>query len=114
MASPPSRIIASPVSTIPSQEIPRDEVHRIGRSPASNRLYVHSAVARFFASRSRIGFFHALGATIAANPAIGRGARRKDPRSEEHTSELQSLMRITYAVFCLNKKHIIMYNHKQN
>src|SRR3546814_6325149 len=26
------------------------------------------------------------------------------PRSEEHTSELQSLMRITYAVICLNKK----------
>src|SRR3546814_5429982 len=26
-------------------------------------------------------------------------------RSEEHTSELQSLMRISYAVFCLNKKH---------
>src|SRR3546814_1938711 len=28
----------------------------------------------------------------------------KDLRSEEHTSELQSLMRISYAVFCLNKK----------
>src|SRR3546814_2244129 len=27
-----------------------------------------------------------------------------DDRSEEHTSELQSLMRISYAVFCLNKK----------
>src|SRR3546814_5390865 len=27
-----------------------------------------------------------------------------DVRSEEHTSELQSLMRISYAVFCLNKK----------
>src|SRR3546814_1174371 len=27
-------------------------------------------------------------------------------RSEEHTSELQSLMRISYAVFCLNKKNI--------
>src|SRR3546814_9508475 len=26
------------------------------------------------------------------------------PRSEEHTSELQSLMRLSYAVFCLNKK----------
>src|SRR3546814_3574518 len=26
-------------------------------------------------------------------------------RSEEHTSELQSLMRISYSVFCLNKKH---------
>src|SRR3546814_4238522 len=30
--------------------------------------------------------------------------RDKDPRSEEHTSELQSLMRISYAVFCLKKK----------
>src|SRR3546814_10522377 len=28
------------------------------------------------------------------------------PRSEEHTSELQSLMRISYAVFCLKKKQI--------
>src|SRR3546814_4370847 len=28
-----------------------------------------------------------------------------DDRSEEHTSELQSLMRISYAVFCLNKKN---------
>src|SRR3546814_9574650 len=32
----------------------------------------------------------------------GGGSRRK--RSEEHTSELQSLMRISYAVFCLKKK----------
>src|SRR3546814_1920865 len=30
-----------------------------------------------------------------------------DERSEEHTSELQSLMRISYAVFCLKKKKII-------
>src|SRR3546814_5874860 len=29
----------------------------------------------------------------------------QDQRSEEHTSELQSLMRISYAVFCLKKKH---------
>src|SRR3546814_2231569 len=34
--------------------------------------------------------------TIRARPAM--------PRSEEHTSELQSLMRISYAVFCLKKK----------
>src|SRR3546814_2531008 len=32
---------------------------------------------------------------------------RPDPRSEEHTSELQSLMRISYAVFCLKKKNQI-------
>src|SRR3546814_7754655 len=31
-------------------------------------------------------------------------------RSEEHTSELQSLMRNSYAVFCLNKKKYISYN----
>src|SRR3546814_10743841 len=30
-------------------------------------------------------------------------------RSEEHTSELQSLMRISYAVFCLKKKNITQY-----
>src|SRR3546814_7268373 len=35
-------------------------------------------------------------------------------RSEEHTSELQSLMRISYAVFCLTKKTItLLYPHYQ-
>src|SRR3546814_2831184 len=34
----------------------------------------------------------------------GRRDRREVHRSEEHTSELQSLMRISYAVFCLKKK----------
>src|SRR3546814_8876347 len=33
-------------------------------------------------------------------------------RSEEHTSELQSLMRISYAVFCLKKKNT--YKHRQD
>src|SRR3546814_3291464 len=39
-------------------------------------------------------------------PAHGPGARR----SEEHTSELQSLMRISYAVFCLKKKNTNIQN----
>src|SRR3546814_4534100 len=34
-----------------------------------------------------------------------RNCRTSSGRSEEHTSELQSLMRISYAVFCLNKKN---------
>src|SRR3546814_1052652 len=38
------------------------------------------------------------------------GARER--RSEEHTSELQSLMRISYAVFCLKKKNIITCTHR--
>src|SRR3546814_2234623 len=33
------------------------------------------------------------------------------PRSEEHTSELQSLMRISYAVFCLKKKKTVRQHH---
>src|SRR3546814_4016061 len=37
-------------------------------------------------------------------PVMILDRRRKDARSEEHTSELQSLMRISYAVFCLTKK----------
>src|SRR3546814_3056955 len=36
-----------------------------------------------------------------------------DWRSEEHTSELQSLMRISYAVFCLKKKKHIQYHRNQ-
>src|SRR3546814_2101221 len=41
--------------------------------------------------------------TAALNDALELVARQQW-RSEEHTSELQSLMRISYAVFCLNKK----------
>src|SRR3546814_1959106 len=37
-------------------------------------------------------------------PAGGSSCSRNAARSEEHTSELQSLMRISYAVFCLKKK----------
>src|SRR3546814_8452805 len=41
----------------------------------------------------------------AEYPGEQRGLQgRQCSRSEEHTSELQSLMRISYAVFCLNKK----------
>src|SRR3546814_1867380 len=42
---------------------------------------------------------------VAFDPATGR-LYVSDDRSEEHTSELQSLMSISYAVFCLKKKHI--------
>src|SRR3546814_3153445 len=43
---------------------------------------------------------------------VGRSV--KEQRSEEHTSELQSLMRISYAVFCLKKKTIKRDNSKYN
>src|SRR3546814_7294814 len=42
--------------------------------------------------------------SLWASPEVLRRIGFKNPRSEEHTSELQSLMRISYAVFCLKKK----------
>src|SRR3546814_1517247 len=48
---------------------------------------------------------HRAEATIHASGAdLHAEATLEDMRSEEHTSELQSLMRISYAVFCLKKK----------
>src|SRR3546814_4403713 len=52
------------------------------------------------------------GARISSPVATSRirGRSHTSTRSEEHTSELQSLMRISYAVFCLKKKkHSIQY-----
>src|SRR3546814_8436670 len=45
--------------------------------------------------------------------ALQRAAAAGIDRSEEHTSELQSLMRISYAVFCLKKKTIQTKNTEQ-
>src|SRR3546814_4647541 len=54
-------------------------------------------------------------AGVEDDDLVGRDHRRQAVRdhdrgaalrSEEHTSEIQSLMRISYAVFCLKKKHI--------
>src|SRR3546814_5127935 len=50
--------------------------------------------ARFYTNSSIVADY------IGSGPHIEAGS----PRSEEHTSELQSLMRISYAVFCLKNK----------
>src|SRR3546814_6182830 len=47
-----------------------------------------------------------------AQPAIQAFLRDLGARSEEHTSELQSLMRISYAVFCLNKKKLSTHTNQ--
>src|SRR3546814_7609244 len=64
----------------------------------------------------------AISLRLALAGAAEAAPARSAPRSEEHTSELQSLMRISYAVFCLKKKknattaHTIPteYNNKNN
>src|SRR3546814_4783885 len=58
-----------------------------------------------------------LAAMIAAAKAdghIGAQERQLLDRSEEHTSELQSLMRISYAVFCLKKKKKQKYEKRKD
>src|SRR3546814_9381930 len=54
------------------------------------------------------------GAALEASegPTLGDHAAISEARSEEHTSELQSLMRISYAVFCLKKKIRKTQTHK--
>src|SRR3546814_10110069 len=57
-----------------------------------------ASIAEGFGMPREIG---GVGKRFGDRPGIGDG---DEIRSEEHTSELQSLMRISYAVFCLKKK----------
>src|SRR3546814_3333927 len=52
----------------------------------------------------------ALAAAVGGGAGRGRAAAAAAARSEEHTSELQSLMRISYAVFCLKQKNQQLIN----
>src|SRR3546814_13252753 len=72
-------------------------IRRPPRSTRTDTLFPYTTLFRSDPSHQRRG---------SGADAVGR----KGPvllRSEEHTSELQSLMRISYAVFCLKKKRII-------
>src|SRR3546814_9411058 len=67
--------------------------------------------AALIAEPSRIAYGTSKGAVITFTKYIAtqhgrQGIRCNCIRSEQHTSELQSLMRISYAVFCLKKKKI--------
>src|SRR3546814_2484666 len=93
-------------------------IRRPPRSTRTDTLFPYTTLFRSHAATLAVG---------AAGPAAARRARHVGPlvvraparmgrtaaapaaatghRSEEHTSELQSLMRISYAVFCLKKKN---------
>src|SRR3546814_10547025 len=77
----------------------------IAEAVGADNIFIFGLTAAEVAARRDAG--HDAAACIAAEPRlaevlvqIATGAFR----SEEHTSELQSLMRISYAVFCLKKK----------
>src|SRR3546814_1520319 len=60
------------------------------------------ARSRTFSRCSRSALCSITDPSLSTHPSVARYPAR---RSEEHTSELQSLMRISYAVFCLKKKN---------
>src|SRR3546814_3688818 len=70
----------------------------------------HARIDAHEGQRTDIGVVHDLERQRRERCGVVGLARRRglavDLRSEEHTSELQSLMRISYAVFCLNKKNV--------
>src|SRR3546814_6584285 len=59
-----------------------------------------ATIGAFWFGLSQFLFLFAILACYRGKGAVAPA----NPRSEEHTSELQSLMRISYAVFCLKKK----------
>src|SRR3546814_2847566 len=71
----------------------------VGSAAAASGTTFFASVSAFLARLARRGFF---GFSSAAG------------RSEEHTSELQSLIRISYAVFCLKKKKEKIKTTKQS
>src|SRR3546814_2671413 len=75
----------------------------------ARKLGARLAGHRFMAKHQPrdLGLVHDLAAAMVDPRGI---VIARDPRSEEHTSELQSLMRISYAVFCLKKK-MTQHNH---
>src|SRR3546814_7427996 len=81
----------------------KDERRAGGRSRRRGRG-LRPRLVRGGALGLRIGRWRRRLLPVPAGPAPPRARRRPARRSEEHTSELQSLMRTAYAVFCLEKK----------
>src|SRR3546814_1364784 len=85
------------------------------RSTRTDTLFPYTTLFRSARHARRSGFVRRMGtvphvqrrallARLHRRQALRPHDGRRRVRSEEHTSELQSLMRISYAVFCLKKK----------
>src|SRR3546814_2964082 len=96
-------VLRLPLPVVPTEERMREVVQRL--LPATEL------------SNARVGFQpHHLPARIVVLAHLVAAVRlglAPGDRSEEHTSELQSLMRISHAVFCLKKKKTTM-QHKRS
>src|SRR3546814_9515615 len=101
-----------------------DGAARVRRGPLSRWGGPRSSALLDVWERSRQSAHAASSTCISACGRAPQSSRLTRPatnslrplavRSEEHTSELQSLMRISYAVFCLKKKNNTLYNISQH
>src|SRR3546814_5973825 len=87
-------------------------IRRPPRSTRTDTLFPYTTLFRSHHAAAARGLRRRTAFSAAAFRAAGPRLR---PRSEEHTSELQSLMRNSYAVFCLKKKkHKIHQSKTEN
>src|SRR3546814_3544999 len=91
-------------------------IRRPPRSTRTDTLFPYTTLFRSAQREGRGRLLDLRRARDAPRPGRRNGDRkgeapRRAQRSEEHTSELQSLMRISYAVFCLKKQITTTNNH---
>src|SRR3546814_5428348 len=98
----PDRLADFKIASVSRRRIARVEDQR---AVDENLLGDRIDAERIFAPQNHVGHLAGLERACAVGDAHHLRRIEGDPfRSEEHTSELQSLMRISYAVFCLKKK----------
>src|SRR3546814_1094427 len=100
-------------------------IRRPPRSTRTDTLFPYTTLFRSVREAGQPGQQHevwagecGLGRRLSRREDVDQGFKNGAagcaPRSEEHTSELQSLMRISYAVFCLKKKSTHSQKHHRN
>src|SRR3546814_6659513 len=95
-----------------AEAFPRQQ-RRLARSEQRPHRHFHRAGIRAGNDADQVRVWHLQDFAGEIDRALQPGladlgavrAAKRFRRSEEHTSEIQSLMRISYAVFCLKKKH---------
>src|SRR3546814_5299637 len=109
-------------SDLEAGELPEDQQqqHVVGQHDAHHGALEQQQVGVELPHRVVLGEVEArVGDDQQADRQDQPGEEQAEARSEEHTSELQSLMRISYAVFCLKKKktkkekHIMTRRNRQ-
>src|SRR3546814_7717909 len=93
-----------PRSTRTDTLVPYTTLFRSSDRGGAERIFALGAQPGGRAARRLPRARHRLRRLLAGGARLP-GRRDRRGRSEEHTSELQSLMRISYAVFCLKKKN---------